>query len=142
MHFSKSTLAAALAAAPLALAQTYTDCNPTEKTCPNDSGLPASTFSTDFTKGSSSFTSWSAAAGTTITYDDNGAAFTIAQAGQAPTIQTDFYIFFGKVEVVMQAAPGQGIVSSIVLESDDLDEIDWEWLGGSYSFPHSEMKVG
>lgn len=130
MHFSKSTLAAALAAAPLALAQTYTDCNPTEKTCPNDTGLPASTFNTDFTKGSSSFTSWSAAAGTTITYDDNGAAFTIAQAGQAPTIQTDFYIFFGKIEVVMQASPGQGIVSSIVLESDDLDEIDWEWLGG------------
>lgn len=130
MHFSKSTLAAALAAAPLALAQTYTDCNPTEKTCPNDTGLPASTFSTDFTKGSSSFTSWSAATGTTITYDDNGAAFTIAKAGQAPTIQTDFYIFFGKIEVVMQAAPGQGIVSSIVLESDDLDEIDWEWLGG------------
>lgn len=26
----------------------------------------------------------------------------------------------------MKAAPGQGIVSSIVLESDDLDEIDWE----------------
>merc|ERR1712072_1578579 len=30
----------------------------------------------------------------------------------------------------MKAAPGQGIVSSVVLESDDLDEIDWEWLGG------------
>lgn len=25
----------------------------------------------------------------------------------------------------MKAAPGTGIVSSIVLESDDLDEIDW-----------------
>lgn len=30
----------------------------------------------------------------------------------------------------MRAAPGTGIVSSIVLESDCLDEIDWEWLGG------------
>jgi hypothetical protein len=29
----------------------------------------------------------------------------------------------------MQAAPGQGIVSSFVMESDDLDEIDWEWIG-------------
>jgi beta-glucanase (GH16 family) len=37
---------------------------------------------------------------------------------------------FGRVEVTMQAAPGTGIVTSIVLESDDLDEIDWEWLGG------------
>lgn len=31
----------------------------------------------------------------------------------------------------MKAAPGRGIVSSVVLESDDLDEIDWEWLGGN-----------
>lgn len=31
----------------------------------------------------------------------------------------------------MRAAPGTGIVSSAILESDDLDEIDWEWLGGS-----------
>lgn len=31
----------------------------------------------------------------------------------------------------MQAAPGTGIVSSIVFESDDLDEIDWEALGGN-----------
>lgn len=31
----------------------------------------------------------------------------------------------------MKAANGTGIVSSIVLESDDLDEIDWEFLGGN-----------
>jgi beta-glucanase (GH16 family) len=31
----------------------------------------------------------------------------------------------------MKAAPGTGIVSSAILESDDLDEIDWEWLGGT-----------
>lgn len=30
----------------------------------------------------------------------------------------------------MKAAPGVGIVSSFVMESDDLDEVDWEWLGG------------
>jgi beta-glucanase (GH16 family) len=29
----------------------------------------------------------------------------------------------------MEAAPGAGIVSSLVLQSDDLDEIDMEWLG-------------
>lgn len=29
----------------------------------------------------------------------------------------------------MKTAPGAGIVSSAVLISDDLDEIDWEWLG-------------
>ena len=31
----------------------------------------------------------------------------------------------------MKAATGQGIISSIVLESDDLDEIDWELMGGN-----------
>lgn len=36
---------------------------------------------------------------------------------------------FGKVDVVLKAAPGAGIVSSFVMQSDTLDEIDWEWLG-------------
>lgn len=31
----------------------------------------------------------------------------------------------------MKAASGTGIISSIVLESDDLDEIDWELMGGN-----------
>lgn len=44
-------------------------------------------------------------------------------------IQSNWYIMFGKVEYVIQAAPGKGIVSSAVMQSDDLDEIDWEWLG-------------
>ena len=130
MFFNKKTLAAALAVAPLTVAQTFTDCNPTEKTCPDDVGFEGSTFSSDFTSNSGANASWSTAAYTTINYGDKGAEFTIAKAGQAPTMQTDFYIFFGKVEVVMQASPGTGIVSSIVLESEDLDEIDWEFLGG------------
>jgi beta-glucanase (GH16 family) len=40
---------------------------------------------------------------------------------------------FGKVEFTMKCAPGAGIVSSLVLESDDLDEIDMEWLGADDS---------
>ena len=129
MRFNKSTLAV-LAAAGLASAQTSTDCNPLDKSCPADPGLDASSYSIDFTKGQPDNSSWSVAQGTTITYGSKGAEFTISKAGQAPTIQTDFYFFFGTVEVKMQAAPGTGIVSSIVLESDDLDEIDWEMLGG------------
>lgn len=38
---------------------------------------------------------------------------------------------FGEVSISMKAAPGTGIVSSVVLQSDDLDEIDWEWVGGA-----------
>jgi len=40
---------------------------------------------------------------------------------------------FGKVSITMKAAPGAGIVSSLVLQSDDLDEIDMEWLGAENS---------
>lgn len=54
-----------------------------------------------------------------------GAAFVINEQGDSPTIESDFYIFFGSVEVKMRAANGVGIISTTVLESDDLDEIDW-----------------
>lgn len=54
----------------------------------------------------------------------------MAKQGDSPLIQSNWYIMFGRVDLVIKAAPGQGIVSSAVLESDDLDEIDWEWIGG------------
>jgi beta-glucanase (GH16 family) len=57
--------------------------------------------------------------------------FTVAKQGDSPLITSNFYIMFGHVEFVIQAAPGTGIVSSAVLQSDDLDEIDWELLGGN-----------
>lgn len=37
---------------------------------------------------------------------------------------------FGRVEFDIRTAPGIGIVSAAVLQSDCLDEIDWEWIGG------------
>ncbi|PYH45745.1 glycoside hydrolase family 16 protein [Aspergillus saccharolyticus JOP 1030-1] len=129
MYFKYAAAAALSAVVPLCTAQTYTDCNPLEKTCPADTALSSSTFTSDFTQGESSFAGWTATANN-VTFDENGAAFTINQRGQAPTIQTNFYFFFGRAEVVMKAASGTGIVSSIVLESDDLDEVDWEALGG------------
>lgn len=64
-----------------------------------------------------------------MTYNSNGAVFQVASETQAPTISTGKYIFFGRIDVVIQAAPGAGIVTSAVLQSDDLDEIDWEWVG-------------
>lgn len=112
------------------VAQTYTDCNPLEKTCPSDPAL-GTDWTFDFTSAPKTGT-WNTTAGT-ITYGSNGAEFTISEKGQSPTIQTNFYIFFGRVEVHMRAAPGQGIVSSIVLESDDLDEVDWEMIGGDHT---------
>lgn len=114
---------------PLTLAQTFSDCNPLKKTCKPNPGLNSKTFSSDFTKGKSAMDGWLTASGN-VEFGDDGAEFTVAKKGDAPTIDTDFYFLFGKAEVELKAAPGTGIVSSIVLESDVLDEIDWEALGG------------
>jgi beta-glucanase (GH16 family) len=86
------------------------------------------TLTIDFTKGKSSF--FKEADGTTITYDSKGAAFTMKKETEAPTVTSTKYIFFGKIDLEIQVAPGQGVVTSFVLQSDDRDEIDWEWLGG------------
>lgn len=106
-------------------AQTYSNCNPlTQGGCPPDSAL-GKTVSVDFTQGASdSFTAQG-----NPTFDSNGASFTVAQSGDAPQLTSKWYIMFGRVDVVLKAAPGAGIVSSFILQSDDLDEIDWEWLG-------------
>lgn len=68
--------------------------------------------------------------GTTLSYDDGSAVFSIEKESNAPTVATHKRLFFGRVDVELKAAPGQGIVTSVVLESLTLDEIDWEWLGG------------
>lgn len=128
MH--STTLSAAallLAGLQFANAQTFTSCNPLQKTCPSDPAL-GTTLTTDFTTGASP--DWTLAEGTTLSYGANGAEFVINTPTEAPTISSNKYIFFGLVEAKIRSAPGTGIVSSFILESDDLDEIDWEWLGG------------
>ncbi len=49
----------------------------------------------------------------------------ITKPEQAPLVKSSHYLFYGKVEVTMKASPGVGIITSIVLESDTRDEIDW-----------------
>lgn len=110
-----------------ASAQTFTDCNPLNTQCPPDAALGI-TINVDFRKGGvNSFVPF----GSPTYSDENGASFTVKQGGDAPQLQSVFYIMFGRVEITMKAAPGAGIVSSLVLESDCLDEIDIEWLGSN-----------
>ncbi|KAH4348372.1 hypothetical protein HBH98_080110 [Parastagonospora nodorum] len=124
-----TTYSAMAAMATLATAQTFTDCNPMEKECPNDPAMPA-TFETDFKAGKAAVKGWKQTAGA-LKYAPGGAEFTITKKGEAgPTIQSEGFLHFGYVEVKMTAAKGQGIISSIVLQSQDLDEVDWEWIGG------------
>jgi beta-glucanase (GH16 family) len=118
--------AALLAVAQLVAAQTSTVCQPLEKTCPDDLALGTSK-TIDFTSGESS--DFTALPGTTLKHTADGVEFDITNEKQAPTMASNWYFFFGSVEVVMRASDGRGIVSSFVLESDDLDEVDWEWIG-------------
>ncbi|KAH8814955.1 concanavalin A-like lectin/glucanase domain-containing protein [Xylogone sp. PMI_703] len=113
----------------LVAAQTYSSCNPLYSTgCPQDTALGRS-INVDFTQGEvNSFTAIG-----NPTYDSDGVHFTVAAAGDSPQLVSIFYIMFGKVEITMKAAPGAGIVSTVVLQSDDLDEIDMEWLGADDS---------
>lgn len=98
--------------------------------CPNPKAVGSKIVEVDFRKGKNSF--FELADGTSLKYDSNlGAVFSISKETEAPTISSgDKYIFFGQVDVTVRAARGNGIVTSFVLQSDDLDEIDWEWLGG------------
>lgn len=122
-----SVAALALAASNLVSAQTYTACNPLKKSCPADKAFGGK-VTCDFTQGACD--AFESADGTSLKYDGKGATFEIMKESNAPTIHTGKYIFFGRIDVVVQAADGQGIVTSAVLQSDDLDEIDWEWVGG------------
>ncbi|KAF2025930.1 cell wall glucanase/allergen F16-like protein [Setomelanomma holmii] len=133
MEFARlgsSILRIVLLYATLTLAQTSTSCNPTEKSCPADTALSSSTYTHDFTTGGADSTNWNVTAGS-VTYGSSGAKFIINKSGDAPTIQSKWYIFFGRVSFHIRAASGTGIVSSAIVESDDLDEVDWEWIGGS-----------
>ena len=112
-----------------AIAQTWTACNPMEEECPPHPAL-STNYTTNFTDTLNDVI-WNTTAGK-IFIDDDGAEFTIARKLQSPTIQSHFYIFFGRLEVHMKAATGQGVVSSIVLQSETLDEIDWEWVGSDH----------
>ncbi|KAL8709882.1 MAG: hypothetical protein Q9220_005498 [cf. Caloplaca sp. 1 TL-2023] len=127
---SRSMLFAIAAFSGFVHAQVTTSCDPTKGTCPNDKGLTTSTYSVDFTTLDTVPSEWTIAAYENVTCGPQGAEFAFSKRYDAPTMWTNFKFFFGRVEMVVKAAPGTGIVSSMVLLSDDLDEVDWEFLGG------------
>ena len=147
MLVGRTAWVALLCAASETLAQTFTSCDPTKKStwcapyevlnlhtnpppaCPDDPALTTSTYTHDFAANGADDAAWKTTAGN-VSYTSQGAEFTISKQGDAPTIQSNWYIFFGRVSFFLKASPGKGIVSSAILESDDLDEVDWEWLGG------------
>jgi len=98
--------------------------------CPNDPGFGLNhnfVFNTSRTVTDS----FNITSGTLNYTSNNGAEFTINKRYDSPTIQSYFYIFWGSVSIIMKAATGQGVISSIVLQSECLDEVDWEFMGGN-----------
>ena len=90
--------------------------------CEPNPGLDASLYSFDFTKGADD-DNWEGTGHGEVKYTSEGAEFSVNKQGDSPTIQSKWYMFFGRYEVHMKAAPGVGIVSSIVMLSDVLDEV-------------------
>jgi len=125
-----------LASAVLVAAQVTTDCNPMNTTnCPPD---PAFGMGYNFVFNQTPpANTWVTTVGQVGYNAKDGASFTINKKKDSPTIRSAFYIFFGRVEVHMKAAAGTGIISSVMLLSDDLDEIDWEFMGGNRTHAES-----
>lgn len=116
----------------------YWPCNPMQNaSCPPNPGLNQYEYFIDFTNPPADlYEDWSTSNYATITYNTkakNGAEFTFAKRYDAPQLFTNFYIFFGRVDVVMQVSPGIAMISSAVLMSDDFDEIDWEMSGNDFN---------
>ncbi|KAK4238529.1 hypothetical protein C8A03DRAFT_15015 [Achaetomium macrosporum] len=112
-----------------AAAQVTTDCFPMNKTCPPNPG-----FGMDYNfvfNTTPNYDVWETTVGPVEWDADRGAIFRITKQGDSPTIRTKFYYFFGRTEIHMKAAKGTGVISSMMLLSDNLDEIDWEYFGGN-----------
>lgn len=128
MRFTRLAAGAALLGA--AAAQVHTDCQPLNRTdCPAD---PA--FGTDHFfnfNATPSYDLWETTVGSVEYNADTGAGFSVKKQGDSPTIRSKFYIFWGRYEISLKVAPGRGIISSLMLLSDDLDEIDIEFMGAN-----------
>ncbi|EGX90969.1 cell wall glucanase, putative [Cordyceps militaris CM01] len=128
MQFSR--LAAAAVLLGITAAQVHTDCQPLNRTdCPADPAFGTShLFNFNATP---SYDLWETTVGSVDYNADTGAGFSVKKQGDSPTIRSKFYIFWGRYEISLKVAPGTGIISSLMLLSDDLDEIDIEFMGAN-----------
>lgn len=114
-------------------AQTFTDCNPLNSTCPANPAL-GTTLEETYNATTKEFNPnlWTIDAGESlIQFGDEGAQLPLSSEKDTVTIKSNFFIFWGTVEFIMRASPGTGLISTVILLSQDLDEIDWEVKGGN-----------
>jgi hypothetical protein len=119
------------------IAEDQTDCNPTNSTsCDSDAAL--GTEHTWWFNSTLDRELWDMQTGT-LDYTSEGANFEIKKENGSTLLVSNFYIFFGVMEAHVKMAKGAGIISSVILQSDDLDEIDWEWVGYNTSAVQSDF---
>ncbi|KAK4669094.1 LOW QUALITY PROTEIN: transglycosylase [Podospora pseudopauciseta] len=87
-----------------------------------DVGLPVPKYSIDFRNGRTTTIGHLSARGPSRTR--------LSAVPSLSTSKTAWYFFFGRAEVAHEGSQWHGHRQLWVLESDDLDEIDWEWIGG------------
>ena len=110
----------------LSMTTAFASCTPAGVPFADIRALGSSAF--DFTRVSSLPAGWSAIANP-VSHGPDGISLAVGKRGDDPTIETTGYFFFGHAEVVFKAAPGHGIVTSMTLQSPDLDTIVWEIVG-------------
>lgn len=114
----------------LAIAETL-PCNPRlNHTCFSRNPALPGTFDHDFHTQPHQF--YASSCAQNLELSQEGLSLSMFKRFDNPLITSTFYIFYGKVLADIRAAPGQGIVSLMYLQSDDLDEIDTEIFGGNH----------
>ncbi|GAP82754.1 putative ice nucleation protein [Rosellinia necatrix] len=106
-------------------------CDPLQTTCPANAALGGSNYYDFITDGGDAFEKSDNS--TFGTDPSSGLEFIIWEEDDAPTLTLPQYIFFGRLEVTLKFARGTGIVTTLVLQSDCLDEIDIDLVGGEKS---------
>ncbi|KAL8343438.1 hypothetical protein RB598_004671 [Gaeumannomyces tritici] len=97
-------------------------------------GLPQRDYGVDFrTPSSAGLTDyWRTSSSSNITHDDRGAGLQYVNRHDAPQLETGFYIWYGRVDFDLQAAPGRGVITSAALKPDRGEGVHWGWSGNDF----------
>jgi hypothetical protein len=109
----------------LAHSQTFSDCDPLKGCFPTDTGIDRDVSDYSFTSNALPAGWRKRVSAGALSFSSEGLGLVLAKQGDSPGIETDGYIWFGSIEATIRAAPGAGIITSIVSLSDSRDEIDW-----------------
>ncbi len=109
----------------LALANYANDCDPLNTTCSADRAL-GTAIKLDFSTATTYFSSLYCADRTN--YTSSGLVQWFQNHGDGPSLRSNFYLQYGKVEIKCKTPKGTGIIANFFMQSDDGDEIDFEWM--------------